>query len=185
MGDKRADVVADELLEEYGIDASHLYAGGVGKIVGHRSKGSYAPNRRAAIRLVDKATFDRMRGEVEGKRSSREEAQDEAYYESDYTPVQTVPLSESARPVKQNEFKQRESESVTTAKSTTLAKLARKYYNNTYCWVYIYIANMDQLKNPNELKPGTELIIPELTQSEMSITKDEGLVIYNNARSHR
>ncbi|MBR6492576.1 MAG: OmpA family protein [Paludibacteraceae bacterium] len=185
LGDRRADAVADELLEEYGIDASHLYAGGVGKVIGHRSKGAYAPNRRAAIRLVDKETFDRLRGEVEGKRSSREDAQGESYYDSNYTPVQTVPLSESARPIKQNEFKQRESEAVTTGKSTTLAKLARKYYNNTYCWVYIYIANMDKLKNPNDLKPGTELIIPELTQSEMSITKDEGLVIYNNARSHK
>lgn len=192
LGDRRADVVADELLEEYGIDATHLYAGGVGKIVGHRSKGSYAPNRRAAIRLVDKDTFDRMRGEVEGKRSNRgEDTPTNDFYEqeeepnADYTPVKTIPLSESARPVKKNEFKERESETVTSGKATTLAKLAREYYNNTYCWVYIYIANMDKLKNPNNLKPGTDLIIPELTESEMKITKDEGLVIYNNARQHR
>jgi hypothetical protein len=44
---------------------------------------------------------------------------------------------------------------------------------------------MDRLKNPNDLKPGTELIIPELTASEMRITKDEGLVLYNNARQRR
>ncbi|MBR2165914.1 MAG: OmpA family protein [Paludibacteraceae bacterium] len=187
LGDRRADAVADELLEEHGIDATHLYAGGVGKVIGHRSKGSYAPNRRAAIRLVDKETFDRLRGEVEDKRANRgEDATTNAYNNDyDYTPVETVPLSESARPIRQNEFKQRESESVTTGKATTLAKLARKYYNNTYCWVYIYIANMDRLKNPNDLKPGTELIIPELTASEMRITKDEGLVLYNNARQHR
>ena len=44
---------------------------------------------------------------------------------------------------------------------------------------------MDRIKNPNDLKPGTDLIIPELTQSEMQITKDEGLVLYNNARTRK
>ena len=44
---------------------------------------------------------------------------------------------------------------------------------------------MDKIKNPNALKPGIELTIPELTQKEMRITKDEGLVIYNRARQSR
>ena len=72
-----------------------------------------------------------------------------------------------------------------TEQSTTLAKLARQYYNNTYCWVYIYIANKEKINNPNKLAPGISLTIPELTEKEMQITKDEGLVIYNNARGNR
>ena len=176
LGDKRAANVADELLAEYGIPEDHIFAAGVGKVVGRRSQGAYAPNRRAAVRIVDKETFDRLKAELEGKRADRVE---------DAPQVKTVPLSESARPEKKNEYKQRSSESVVTDKSTTLARLARQYYNNTYCWVYIYVANMDKIKNPNALKPGTELTIPELTQKEMRITKDEGLVIYNNARTRK
>ena len=174
LGDKRAANVADELLAEYGIPEDHLFAGGVGKVVGRRSQGAYAPNRRAAIRLVDKETFERMKANLEEKRADRVE---------DVPAVKTVPLTESARPEKVNTYKQRSSETVITDKETTLARLARKYYNNTYCWVYIYVANMDKIKNPNALKPGTELTIPELTEKEMRITKDEGLVIYNNART--
>ena len=176
LGDRRADTVEDELLAEYGLPQDHVFAAGMGKVVGRRSQGSYAPNRRAAIRLVDKETFDRLKAELEGKRAERVE---------DEPAIKTVPLSESARPEKKNEYKQRTSETIVTDKSTTLARLARQYYNNTYCWVYIYVANMDKIKNPNALLPGTELIIPELTQKEMRITKDEGLVIYNNARQRR
>ncbi len=177
LGDKRADNVAGELLAEYAIPEDHIFAAGIGKIVGHRSTGAYAPNRRAAIRLVDKATFDRLKDELMGKRAERVEDEKPA--------VKTVPLTQSARPEKKNEYQQRTSETVISDKSTTLARLARKYYNNTYCWVYIYVANMDKIKNPNALKPGIELTIPELTQKEMRITKDEGLVIYNRARQSR
>ena len=48
-----------------------------------------------------------------------------------------------------------------------------------------YIANKDKIKNPNNLVPGTDLIIPELTEQEMRITKDQGLVLYGNARQER
>ena len=149
---------------------------GLGKVVGRRSTAAYGPNRRAAIRLVDKETFERMKADLDEKHDSRPEQQTQA-------PVQTLSLSETARPVKVNEYKQRESETVVTDNSTTLSKLARKYYNNTYCWVYIYIANMDRIKNPNALKPGTELIIPELTEEETRIYKDASLRLYNSVRS--
>lgn len=179
LGDKRAENVVDELRAEHGIDPSHLYAMGLGKVVGRRSTAAYGPNRRAAIRLVDKETFDRMKAELDDKHANRPEQTQS----QNQTPVQTLSLSETARHEKVNEYKQRSSEKVVTGKSTTLSKLARKYYNNTYCWVYIYIANMDHLKNPNDLKPGTELIIPELTEKETRIHKDASLVLYNNARS--
>ena len=188
LGDKRASVVEDELLAEYGIDQDHVYAAGFGKIVGHRSQGAYAPNRRAAIRLVDQDTFERLKAELEGKRSLRgtEEETETPVIRTNVTPkAKTVPLAQSARPAKTNKYTQRESETYVTDKTTTLARLARQYYNNTYCWVYIYAANSDKIKNPNELKPKTKLIIPELTQQEMNITKDESLVLYRNARQNK
>ena len=182
LGDKRADAVIGELREEHAVGADHLYAMGMGKLVGHRSVAAYGPNRRAAIRLVDKATFDRMKSDLNDKRAQRDDPEEK----EEVVPAQeekTIPLSESARPEKVNIYKQRAAEEVTTDKTTTLSRLARQYYNNTYCWVYIYIANKEKINNPNELEPGTKLIIPELTQHEMEITKDESLVVYSSARS--
>lgn len=196
LGDIRANNVIEELREEHGVGDSRLYSVGLGKLVGRRSNGAYGPNRRAAIRLVDKATFERMKSELESKRASRQlepaEGNDDDYenenpddiqiVETPAVVVKTIPLSESARPEKVNEYKKRSSEQVTTDKNTTLSKLARKYYNNTYCWVYIYIANKDKISNPNAITPGTTLTIPELTAKEMRITKDQSLVLFGNAR---
>lgn len=183
LGDKRADNVVDELQAEHGIDTTRMYGRGLGKIIGRRSQASYSPNRRASIRLVDKDTFERLKANLDEQHAIREEE-----VEPDLEPEQapeapvTVPLAESAHKEKVNPYKQRENEKVVTEPTTTLSKLARQYYDNTYCWVYIYIANKDKITNPNRLTPGTELTIPELTQEEMQITKDEGLVLYNNAR---
>ena len=184
LGDKRAANVIDELLEEHGIASERMYAQGLGKLVGRRSQAAYGPNRRAAIRLVDKDAFERMKANLEEKRAEKE---NEAALEPEpqYPPVKTVPLTESARKEKVNKYTVRANTQVVTEKSTTLSKLARQYYNNTYCWVYIYAANKDKIANPNALTPGITLTIPELTQEEMNITKDEGLVIYNNARGRR
>ena len=175
LGDKRAANVMDELTAEHGIDTTRMYAMGMGKLVGRRSTAAYGPNRRAAIRLVDKATFERMKADLDDKRAHREVEMEVVDEEPE---VQTIPLSETARPEEENVYKQRESETVVADKATTLSKLARKYYNNTYCWVYIYIANKDQLKNPNDIKPGMKLIIPELTAEEMRIYKDASIILY-------
>ena len=198
LGDKRAENVISELEEEHGVDSERLYSTGMGKLVGRRSQAAYGPNRRAVIRLVDKATFDRMKSDLDEKRANRvdddEEAQEpvepkpakQAQQQAQpKQPVKTVPLEESARPEKVNTLKQRNGEEYTTEPTTTLSKLARKYYNNTYCWVYIYIANKDKISNPNNLVPGTTLTIPELTEQEMRITKDQSLVLYGNARQEK
>ena len=188
LGDRRADNVMDELQAEHGIDSTRMYAMGMGKLIGRRSRASYGPNRRASIRLVDKRTFERMKNNLDDSRANRILEEDSKKIETQHeeTPsVKTVPLSESARPEKVNAYKNRTSEGVIVDKSTTLSRLARKYYNNTYCWVYIYIANKEKISNPNSLVLGTELIIPELTKQEMQITKDESLVLYGNARQQK
>ena len=99
--------------------------------------------------------------------------------------IRTIPLAESARQEKVNEYAQRAHENVKAEKNITLSKLARKYYDNTYCWVYIYIANKDRMKNANNVPEGLELIIPELTAEEMQITKSGSLELYNAARQNK
>ena len=202
LGDRRAHNVMDELCAEHGVENAKVYSTGVGKVVGKRSKAAYSPNRRVAIRLVDEITFNRMKAELEQKRAERgEEQSDDAMEIEEPAPVQveqpeneqfeqeevvrTVPLSQSARPVKVNTYAERVHDDVKTQKGVTLSKLARKYYDNTYCWVYIYIANKDRLADPNNITPGMELIIPELTEEEMKITKSGSLQLYSAARQNK
>jgi len=178
IGDERAQSVLTELRDEHEIPADHLYAGGIGKLVGKRNTAAYGPNRRAVVRLVDKETFDLLRGALDDKKEQREPAAN--------TPTVTVPLSVSrAITAKNDEFKNRNSEKVRSDKNTTLSGLARKYYGNTHCWVYLYAANRDQLTTPNNIKPGTMLTIPELTQEELAITKEQCLSLYRQAQRRR
>ena len=183
LGDKRADNVMDELQAEHGIDSTRMYAMGMGKLIGRRSKASYGPNRRAAIHLVDEETFELMKLELDAKSEVRDASIEPTFENS--RPVREpkyVPLSESARKEQINEYKTRQGERVMTEKGTTLSKLARKYYDNVYCWVYIYLANKDVITNPNAITENVELLVPELTEEELKITKEDGLSLYGTAR---
>lgn len=149
LGDRRSGKVAEELREEHGISESRIYAAGHGIVVGGRSKASYAPNRRVTIQLVDKATFDRRRAEIEKERADR-----------------NANIKAKA--------------TIVTEPSTSLAQLARKYYGNTHCWIYIYSANKSKLTSPNNIPTGIELVIPEITQEEMQVSKEHCQKIYND-----
>ena len=183
LGDNRANNVVDELAQEYGIPASHLYGKGSGKLVGRRSSKAYGPNRRAAIHLVDEETFELMKLELDAKSEERDASYEPTFENSKpLREPRLVPLSESARKVQINQYKARQGASVVTEKGTTLSKLARKNYDNVYCWVYIYLANRDVINNPNAITENIELLIPELTEDELKITKEESLSLYAAAR---
>ena len=167
LGDKRAANVIEELRYEYGVPSNHMYAMGMGKVVGRgKQAAAYGPNRRAQIRLVDKETFEKLKQNLDEKREMR------------VVDTQTIPLSESARKAQINTYKSRKHETVTVEKGTSLSKLAKQYYDNMYCWVYLYMANIDRIENPNALTEGSVLEIPELTKDELAITKEESLVLY-------
>ena len=196
LGDKRAENVLDELRAEHGISDSHMYSAGVGKLVSLRSTAAYGPNRRAMIQLVDKATFDKLRNELNEQKSHRvadevpaPKAETGKKPAAQQQQQKTVSLKESAapeeKPEKVNPYAVRPNEQVIVEKTTTLAGLARKYYNNTHCWVYIYIANKQKLPNPNALVPGMKLKIPELTPEELKTTKDQCLQRFADARKNK
>jgi len=71
LGDMRSERVAKELSAEYGIDKARIYATGYGRVIGGRSKAAYAPNRRVAIQLVDKETFEARKAELEKAKANR------------------------------------------------------------------------------------------------------------------
>ena len=55
----------------------------------------------------------------------------------------------------------------------SLSRLARKYYKNTFCWVYLWIANRSVAPDPNLILPKCELKVPKLNACQLSITKQE------------
>ena len=46
-------------------------------------------------------------------------------------------------------------------KNETLSDVAQQYYGSAAKWPKIYNANRSTIKNPNKLRPGTKIIIPE------------------------
>lgn len=205
LGEKRAKNVMEEMKEEYDIPEDHIYNAGMGKIAARKSSKSFGPNRRVSIHLVDKETFELMKMDLQDKNEEKDTNEDNPVtYENsravkvpnltaienelemeaeqqENDSVQTVPLSESARKEKINEYKMRTSDTITVEKSMSLSKLARKYYNNTQCWVYIFMANRDQLNTPNDLKEGMVITIPELTEEELKTDTKECLRLYSIA----
>ena len=203
LGENRAKNVMEELHEEYAIPMDHIHNAGIGKIAARRSNKSFGPNRRVSIHLVDKETFELMKVELQDKeetkntdeavpvtiensgavRIPRLDKDDEEDRLMDS--VKTVSLAESARKEKINQYAQRRGENIIVEKGVTLSKLARQYYNNTQCWVYIYIANRDKLNTPSDLKEGMEILIPELTEEELKIDSKECLRLYSIAAHNK
>ena len=196
LGDKRSANVTEELLQEYDIPADHVFKAGMGKIAARKSDKAFGPNRRVSIHLVDKETFELMKLQLTDDSEERnvDESQPVTFENSKAVRVPklsedvdltTVPLSESARKEGINQYKQRNGETVTIEKGMSLAKLARKYYDNSTCWIYIYCANTDQLASPNDLKEGMQILVPELTEEELNVTKQQCLALYNYAVHQR
>ncbi len=46
-------------------------------------------------------------------------------------------------------------------KGDSLSKIAKEFYKDAKQWKKIYQANTDQIKNPDLIKPGQKLIIPD------------------------
>lgn len=167
LGEERAESVMNELIEEYGIDAERITACGRGKIIGKRSKASYSPNRRAEIRLVTREEFERMKSECSGEHKKN---------------IMYV-YEEKKQELELDTFNILDE--VEVQKGVTLSQLARKYYQNTHGWVYIYKVNKQIIPSPNALTTGSHLIIPALTEAQRAITKDECLELYKSVRASK
>jgi nucleoid-associated protein YgaU len=55
-----------------------------------------------------------------------------------------------------------QAQTYTVQKDDTLQKVSKKMYGTYSKWYKIYQANKDKINNPNVLKPGTVLTIPEI-----------------------
>jgi nucleoid-associated protein YgaU len=48
----------------------------------------------------------------------------------------------------------------------TLSKIAKEFYGDGNRWQEIFEANQDQVENPNQIRPGWELLIPGLADEK-------------------
>lgn len=56
-----------------------------------------------------------------------------------------------------------------------LTTMARKYYGRMEYWAFIYEANADRLGNPNRIKPGTKVLIPDIDSITAGETPEQTL----------
>lgn len=151
---RRALNVYDELQQEHLIDTARMVCFSKGILYGNRSKNAYTPNRRVDILIVDKDEFDQLKKENKDNITTRKTASTRE--ERRVNPGGTTQVAEGM----------------------TLSKLAREYYGNTHCWVYIYQANQDRMSDPSMLPDNVELMIPELTDEQMKITQEQARELY-------
>lgn len=168
LSDARVASVAKELTAEYGIEEDHIATCGRGALVSKSGKTGFAANRRVEVRFVSEEEFEAFQNACERH--------------------ETAPAAQKAVEKKKTALDLSNAETITTETVTgnmTLAKLARKYYGNTHCWIYIYHANRKVISNPSVLNAGTTLIIPTLTEEQRNITKDDCLNLYTTLRSEK
>ena len=55
----------------------------------------------------------------------------------------------------------------------SFSQIARKYYNNTFCWVYLWLANRTTAPDPNLIMPKCVMKVPKLNACQLKITKQE------------
>lgn len=79
--------------------------------------------------------------------------------------TKTVVTEQSERPVYTSFIATEE-----IREGSRLTWLAYRYYGNKALWVYIYDANKDHLGNPNNIKTGTPIRIPKLTEAQRDTT---------------
>ena len=55
----------------------------------------------------------------------------------------------------------------------SFSQIARKYYKNTFCWVYLWLANRSTAPDPNLIMPKCVMKVPKLNACQLKITKQE------------
>lgn len=74
----------------------------------------------------------------------------------------------------------------TVTKTRYLTTMSREYYGNYHFWPYIYEENKDILGHPDRIRPGTKVVIPDLSKygvdpkspEDLKIAKQKGVAIY-------
>ena len=181
LGSTRAHNVMREFIEEYTIAPQRLVAYSGGIIEGKRSKAAYGPNRRVEIRLLNADEFETAKQRYRQAPQPAPATERKAPAASKATSKTQSPVS-SAPVIVDMQLSGKTVAKEVTRQDWTLSKMARKHYANTFCWVYIYMANKDRIANPDKVAVGLEVNIPELTESQQMITRRQADKILANLK---
>ncbi len=158
LGYARAKNIRDELVEEHFISPDRITYSSGGVIHGGRSEGAYSPNRRADIKIMSCSEFESVKRANDERNAIVEASQSQAMAD-------------------------RENGVITAPEGLTLSGIARKYYGNPFCWVFIYEVNKTALKNnPNYIAPKTRLVIPDLSIEQKTISKKRAEAYYEKIK---
>ena len=166
----RATVVGNRLKNAYGIDSRRILVEGKGML--QNVKAEYSPNRRVEMRL-----------ENLGKLAQQEEPKGIKLQQPKQKELSAAkPVAQATEQPAQQPSNVTILATETVTSQMTLAQLARKYYGNPSCWVYIYAMNKGAIRNPNTLTVGQKIRIPELSDVDKQITKPEAEEYYRMLR---
>lgn len=150
LGQDRADNVMGELIEEYDIDPNRMVGTSRGILTTKTGKTIYSPNRRAEIRILTKKQFEEAK------------QQQQQLQEQQKTEVQQP----ASKPTATKRHHNGKGKMMVLEPGMTLGGLALQEYGNAVYWIYIYEANKSKIADPNHVKDGTELFVPELTDAQ-------------------
>ena len=92
-------------------------------------------------------------------------------------PIETVPTIDTIAPIDSvappadTTAQQEILTTVTLGSGDYLARYARRYLGRSEYWIYIYLANKEQIEDPDNIPLGTEIQIP--SPQSVGITGDE------------
>lgn len=66
----------------------------------------------------------------------------------------------------------------------SLIKLAKKHYGIADYWVFIFDANSDKIKNPNAIRPGTKVRIPDVSELPGSNVQETKSIAKNKSAEY-
>ena len=111
----------------------------------------YEDNRK----VVSAETFEATDGEVVAADTLPSDTlADKASPKDSLKPTASTPL-ESAKSTAVKQVTD------TVTGSYFLTRMARRHYGNGHFWVYIYEENKGKISNPNNVRPGTVVVIPD------------------------
>lgn len=69
-------------------------------------------------------------------------------------------------------------------KGDRLTLVSLRNYGQKDFWVYLYLYNYDKIKNPNNVRPGTKILIPALSSSLVNPDSEESINLAREIKAH-
>ncbi len=141
---------------------------------------------RAEAEEKDKAEIEaKVKAEAEAK--AKAEAEAEAKAKAEAEAKAKAEAEAKAKAEQEAKMKSKAAEEAKSANKNSrvvtdvvtdqivLVTLAEKHYGSPWFWVYIYEENRDKISNPNNIKPGTRVVIPPAEKYGINAKNPESL----------